>query len=85
MDSIEAGFAPILEERSLCRLLVNSLSRLPPETPILKYGYIKESDSFVIKIASGFYDNPKHGLPVQFRIDACILTENRGAAGSTSR
>jgi len=29
----------------------------------IKYGYIKEDDFFVIKIATGFYDNPKIGLP----------------------
>jgi ornithine cyclodeaminase len=29
----------------------------------IKYGYIKRDDYYVIKIASGFYDNPKIGLP----------------------
>lgn len=29
----------------------------------IKYGYIKGDDYYVIKIASGFYDNPKIGLP----------------------
>jgi len=29
----------------------------------IKYGYIKRDDYYVIKIASGFYDNPKLGLP----------------------
>lgn len=28
----------------------------------IKYGYIKKDDYYVIKIASGFYDNPKLGL-----------------------
>lgn len=28
----------------------------------MKYGHLKGSDTFVIKIASGFYDNPKMGL-----------------------
>jgi len=28
----------------------------------IKYGYIKNDDHYVIKIASGFYDNPKLGL-----------------------
>ncbi len=28
----------------------------------IKYGYLKGGDIFVIKIASGFYDNPKMGL-----------------------
>jgi len=29
----------------------------------IKYGYIKRDDFYVIKIASGFYENPKIGLP----------------------
>ncbi|MGD0308825.1 MAG: ornithine cyclodeaminase family protein [Acidobacteriota bacterium] len=29
----------------------------------IKYGYIKLDDYYVIKIACGFYDNPKIGLP----------------------
>jgi ornithine cyclodeaminase len=29
----------------------------------IKYGFIKGDDYFVVKIASGFYDNPKIGLP----------------------
>jgi ornithine cyclodeaminase len=29
----------------------------------IKYGYIKNGTHYVIKIASGFYDNPKLGIP----------------------
>ena len=29
----------------------------------IKAGHITDSDTFVVKIASGFYDNPKQGLP----------------------
>ena len=29
----------------------------------IKYGYIRGADRFVVKIATGFYDNPKLGLP----------------------
>jgi ornithine cyclodeaminase len=29
----------------------------------IKYGYIRGDDYYVVKIASGFYDNPKIGLP----------------------
>ena len=34
----------------------------PPGDVHIKYGYIKDDDYYVIKIASGFYDNPKIGL-----------------------
>ena len=29
----------------------------------IKYGFLKRDEYYVIKIASGFYDNPKFGLP----------------------
>jgi ornithine cyclodeaminase len=34
----------------------------PPGDAHIKYGYIKGDDIFVIKVATGFYDNPKTGL-----------------------
>ena len=30
----------------------------------IKYGYLKGGDTYVVKVASGFYDNPKQGIPV---------------------
>jgi ornithine cyclodeaminase len=35
----------------------------PPGDVHIKYGYLTGSPYYVIKIASGFYDNPKIGLP----------------------
>lgn len=35
----------------------------PPGDVHIKYGYIKGDDYYVIKIASGFYDNPQINLP----------------------
>ncbi|MBU0685141.1 MAG: ornithine cyclodeaminase family protein [Thermoplasmatota archaeon] len=62
----------------------------------IKPGYIKGYDTYTIKIASGFYDNPKlnlptsHGMlllfdsktgfPLCFEIDRCYLTDLRTAA-----
>lgn len=62
----------------------------------IKPGYIKGYDTYTIKIASGFYDNPKlnlptsHGMlllfdsrtgfPVCFEVDRCFLTDMRTAA-----
>ena len=61
----------------------------------IKYGYVKHQPYFVIKVASGFYDNPKLGLsssqglvllfsqqtgePVAFLQDGGILTNYRTA------
>ena len=35
----------------------------PPGDVHIKYGYVKNDDYYVIKIASGFYENSKLGLP----------------------
>jgi len=68
----------------------------PPGDVHIKYGYIRDDDYYVIKIASGFYDNVKLGLPttkgmmllfnqktgepVCFLLDEGYLTEVRTAA-----
>jgi ectoine utilization protein EutC len=62
----------------------------------IKPGYIRGDDTYTVKIASGFYDNPdlglssthgmlllfdsKTGLPLCFEIDRCFLTDLRTAA-----
>ena len=35
----------------------------PPGDVHIKYGYLREGDYYVVKIASGFYENPQLGLP----------------------
>ena len=62
----------------------------------IKPGYMKGTSSYTVKIASGFYDNPKRGLstshgmlllfdsrtghPLCFEVDRCFLTDLRTAA-----
>ncbi len=62
----------------------------------IKPGYVKGYSTYTVKIASGFYDNPKIGLgashgmlllfdsrtgfPLCFEIDRCYLTDLRTAA-----
>jgi ornithine cyclodeaminase len=61
IPAIEAGFAAYSEGKAV----------VPPVGELLmdrgdvhiKYGYLKEDRYYVIKIASGFYDNPGLGLP----------------------
>jgi len=61
MPAIEAGFTDYSAGRAV----------VPPVGELLlgkgevhiKYGYLYEDQYYVIKIASGFYDNPKIGLP----------------------
>jgi ornithine cyclodeaminase len=68
----------------------------PPGDVHIKYGYIKGDDYFVIKVASGFYDNISLGLPAAdglmlvfsqktaqlecILLDECHLTNVRTAA-----
>ena len=67
----------------------------PPGDTHIKYGYIKGDDYYVIKIASGFYDNPKinlssnsglmllfsqkTGVPAAILLDEGFLTDVRTA------
>ena len=61
IPAIEAGFAAYSAGRAV----------VPPVGELLlergdvhiKYGYLRSDDYYVIKVASGFYDNPKLGLP----------------------
>ncbi len=62
----------------------------------IKPGYVKGTQSYTVKIASGFYDNPKRGMPAShgmlllfdsktglplcFEVDRCFLTDLRTAA-----
>ncbi len=46
----------------------------PPGDVHIKYGYLKNDDIYVIKIASGFYNNPKIGLPSS---NGCMLAFNQ--------
>ena len=62
----------------------------------IKPGYVRGYDTYTIKIASGFYDNPRLGLgashgmlllfdsktgfPLCFEVDRCYLTDLRTAA-----
>src|ERR1700727_1657709 len=35
----------------------------PPGDCHIKYGYLKRGSTFTVKIATGFWKNPEHGLP----------------------
>lgn len=63
LEPIEAGFAAYSRGEVIVPPVGELSFETPPGDTHIKYGYINNSDSFVIKIASGFYDNPKQGLP----------------------
>ena len=63
-SEIESGFAAY-SSGSVVVPPVGELSfQSPPGDVHIKYGYVKNDDVYVVKIASGFYDNKSEGLPV---------------------
>jgi ornithine cyclodeaminase len=59
---IEEGFVAYSQGRVVVPPVGEMTFDHPPGDVHIKYGYIKGDDHYVIKIASGFYDNPKIGL-----------------------
>jgi len=62
-QAIEEGFVLYSRGRVVVPPVGEMIFENPPGDVHIKYGYIKDDDYYLIKIASGFYDNPKLGLP----------------------
>lgn len=60
---LEDGFVAYSQGRVVVPPVGELIFEKPPGDTHIKYGYIKEDDYFVIKIASGFYENYKLDLP----------------------
>ncbi len=60
---IEQGFVAYSRGEVVVPPVGELVFKDPPGDVHIKYGYIKGDEVYVIKIASGFYDNPKLGLP----------------------
>jgi len=60
---IEEGFAAYSRGEVVVPPVGELVFDEPPGDVHIKYGYIKGGEVYVIKIASGFYDNPRRGLP----------------------
>ena len=63
IKEIEEGFIAYSNGKVIVPPVGEMIFDNPPGDVHIKYGYIKEDDFFVIKIASGFYENIKIGLP----------------------
>jgi ornithine cyclodeaminase len=61
--AIEAAFVAYSQGRATVPPVGELLFDSPPGDAHIKYGYVLGSASFVIKIATGFGDNPRQGLP----------------------
>ena len=60
---IEQGFVAYSDGRAVVPPVGELLLKDPPGDVHIKYGYIEGDDYYVIKIASGFYQNASLGLP----------------------
>jgi ornithine cyclodeaminase len=96
MPVIEEGFVAYSEGKVVVPPVGEMVFEDPPGAVHIKYGYIKDDDYFVIKIASGFHGNLDLGLPPydgmmlvfsqktaqleSILLDECFLTNVRTAA-----
>ena len=95
IKEIEAGFVAYSEGRVVVPPVGELSFESPPGDVHIKYGYIKNDDIYVIKIASGFYANKdidlptgngmmlvfkqSTGQPIAILYDECYLTDIRTA------
>ena len=63
IDAIAEGFVLYSDNKTVVPPVGYIALQNPPADVHIKYGYIQNDDTYVIKIASGFYENPKLGLP----------------------
>jgi len=63
MGEIENGFIAYSQGRAVVPPVGELVMQDPPGDVHIKYGYLTGDDYYVIKIASGFYENPKLDLP----------------------
>jgi len=62
MAEIEQGFVAYSQGRAVVPPIGELIMQDPPGEVHIKYGYITGDDYYVIKIASGFFENPQLGL-----------------------
>ena len=93
---IETGFVLYSEGRVIVPPVGFLHFDQPPGDVHIKYGFVTGDDFYVLKMASGFYDNPERDLPVSdglllvfsqktgqlelILLDECWLTDMRTAA-----
>ena len=63
LPAIEAGFVAYSQRRAEVPPVGVLRFTNPPGDVHIKYGYLHDDEFYVIKIASGFYENPSRGLP----------------------
>lgn len=100
IQTIEEGFVIYSQKKVMVPPVGYLGFKNPPGDVHIKYGYIEGDDYYVIKIASGFYDNPSMGLntsngmmllfsqktgePLSILLDEGYLTDTRTAAAGAA-
>jgi ornithine cyclodeaminase len=74
MPAIEAGFVAYSRGHAVVPPVGELILHEPPGEVHIKYGYLNGGDHYVIKVASGFSENPQRGLPSG---DGLMLLFNR--------
>jgi len=64
LKAVEQGFVAYSRGKTVIPPVAALHFEYPPGDCHIKYGYAKDGKYYVIKIASGFHDNPNLGLPV---------------------
>lgn len=78
MGEIESGFIAYSQGRAVVPPVGELVMQDPPGDVHIKYGYLMGDDYYVIKIASGFYDNPKLDLPSSYGL-MLVFSQKSGA------
>lgn len=63
LEAVEQGFIAYSQGETVVPPVACLYFEHPPGDCHIKYGYAKKGKYYVVKIASGFHDNPKIGLP----------------------
>jgi ornithine cyclodeaminase len=63
LKSIEDGFVAYSKNETVIPPVASLHFENPPGDCHIKYGYAKKGSYYVVKIASGFYENPQLGIP----------------------
>src|SRR6185503_18650751 len=63
LDYIEEGFVMYSKKEAMIPHEAILLFQKPPGECHIKWGYAKYGKYYVIKVASGFFENPLKGLP----------------------
>jgi ornithine cyclodeaminase len=63
LDRIEKGFVIYSNKESVIPPVASLHLDNPPGECHIKYGYVKAGKYYIVKIASGFFNNPSMGLP----------------------